>query len=64
MEVRIKQARKALSLSQDEFAKTIGVSTRAVQKWEAGDTWPRPSTLRLIASTTGRPIEWFVGDAA
>jgi len=35
--------------SQEEFAKKVGVSKQAVQKWESGAVTPREKRLRVIS---------------
>lgn len=43
----IRAARDHLGLTQVEFARRLGVSTRAVQTWEAGER--EPAAYLLIA---------------
>ena len=38
---KIKDARKKLGISQDQFAKMIGVSLRTVTNYETGDRYPK-----------------------
>lgn len=64
MQTKILQARKGLSLSQQEFADSLGASLRAVQFWESGTHEPRPQTLRKISELSGRPIAWFFDEVA
>jgi DNA-binding transcriptional regulator YiaG len=45
----IRLAREAANLSQAELATLLGVSTRAVQYWEAGKV-PRPKHRRALAT--------------
>ena len=40
--------RKINSLTQDEFAKSVGVSRQAVYKWESGQSFPEVPTLLQI----------------
>ena len=40
--------RKINSLTQDEFAKKVGVSRQAVYKWESGQSYPEVPTLLQI----------------
>jgi transcriptional regulator with XRE-family HTH domain len=49
---RIRKARLALNLTQDEFARRIGVSKVAVARYEAGRI-PRTRILATIARVTG-----------
>jgi DNA-binding transcriptional regulator YiaG len=49
----VRQARDSLGLSQANLAKILGVSTRQVQRWEAGDQAP-PNYLVLA-------LAWLAG---
>ena len=44
----IKEVRKACLLSQEEFAKELGVSFATVNRWETGKTQPTYKALRTI----------------
>lgn len=60
---RIREARMAAGLTQDELADLIGVGMRQVQYYESGTSNPY-RTLRRIAEATGRSVGWFLhGDA-
>jgi len=56
---RIKKIRKALDMTQTDFAKAIGVSKRAVQEWEAGRRSPSEPVLRQIEQTFNVNPEWL-----
>ena len=43
----IKSIRAALGLTQTEFGAKLGVTWRAVARWEAGDRTPSPAVLML-----------------
>jgi transcriptional regulator with XRE-family HTH domain len=45
---RLKAHRVRLNLSQREAAEQLGVSVRALQTWEAGQTVPWPSHRRAL----------------
>lgn len=45
----IRALRKRLGLSQREFAKRLGVSTRSVKRWEKGDTFPKSVTSQMCS---------------
>jgi transcriptional regulator with XRE-family HTH domain len=47
-EVLLKKFRKNRNLTQDEVAKRIKVSLRQYQRIEAGESFPRESTLVLL----------------
>jgi len=46
---RLKNHRKAKSLTQEEAAEKLGVSAQAVSKWEKGDCLPDVYNLKLLA---------------
>lgn len=56
---RIREVRQALSLTQDGFARAIGVSKPALVRYEAGLRLPRPETLLRIGKISGKPVAWF-----
>ncbi len=56
---RIREARKALGLTQDKFARAIRASKPALVRYEAGRRLPRPEILQRIAHVTDKPIAWF-----
>ena len=45
----IREKRKALSLTQEQIAEHLGVSTPAVNKWEKGSTYPDITLLPALA---------------
>lgn len=51
---KIKEIRRALNMSQTEFAKTVGVSLRTVQNWEAGGVIPNTALQRIEDVVTNR----------
>lgn len=44
---RIRSAREAINLSQEELADRVGVSARTVGNWERGDTDPRKAIGKI-----------------
>lgn len=48
---KIMELRKQRGLTQNELAETSNVDIRTIQRIEAGDVFPRPSTIRLIFNT-------------
>lgn len=56
---RIKQLRKMLDLSQEEFGKKIGKSASAIARYESGSREIDESTLKLIAKEFGVSEEWL-----
>jgi phage repressor protein C with HTH and peptisase S24 domain len=46
-------------LSQEDFAKQLGVAKRTVVRWEKGETAPTSDDLLNISKVTGKAPEWF-----
>jgi len=46
----IKELRKKLILSQDEFAKLLGVSIQSINRWEKGKHEPTIKVKRRLAT--------------
>ncbi len=51
----IKMVRKALSVSQSEFAMMIGVSVRTLQNWEQGRRKPEGPAKALLRIASKNP---------
>ena len=49
MAANIKEAREAKALGPGEVADKIGVSPRAVERWESGQSLPQRANLRKLA---------------
>jgi len=56
---RIREAREALNLNQQDLADRIGVSQRAVSYVEK-QVWVKQSTLQKYARSLGRTIAYFL----
>ena len=50
------EKRKSIGYSQFQFGKLLGVSGKAVSKWETGASVPKLETLTKIASLTGTDL--------
>jgi transcriptional regulator with XRE-family HTH domain len=59
MKVRLKQLRKSLGLTQEEFGKRIGMSDVAISYMESGRTALSKQNTRLICLTFGVREEWL-----
>ena len=59
MNERLKQLRKSLSLSQEEFGKKIGVGKTSISKLEAGENNPSEHTILLICSMFSVNEAWL-----
>ena len=51
------EKRKAMGLSQEQVGMLVGVSSKAVSKWENGRAKPTTDTLRKLAKLYETPIE-------
>jgi transcriptional regulator with XRE-family HTH domain len=60
---RLKQAREALSLSQEQLAERLDVARLTVVRWESGKLKPGLERLSQIAEATQRPLAWFFRDS-
>ena len=64
----VKAIREKLDISQEEFAKLLGVSSRTVQNWERGKTIPDSKREMLLNLANGnkssplKPMPYFGGD--
>ncbi|MDY3071040.1 MAG: helix-turn-helix transcriptional regulator, partial [Eubacteriales bacterium] len=64
MGVRIGELRRGKGLTQEAFAKKLGLSPQAVSKWETVLGYPDITLLPAIAETLGVPIETLFGAEA
>lgn len=61
---RIRQAREAVHLTQEELAEQLEVSRQAVSKWEADKSRPAAGKLELLSQVLDIPMEdWTALDA-
>lgn len=62
---RLKQLRKALGLSQDEFSRRLGLTRGAITNIELDKVQPKPLLIDLICEVFGARKEWLLtGDGA
>lgn len=59
MNERIKEVRKLLSLSQDDFGNKIGISKASVSRLESGINNPSEQTIKLICKEYGINEIWL-----
>lgn len=57
---RISLARRALGMTQTEFAKLIGCDFKTLSNWERGENVPRRRMLEKISAVTGWDIRYFL----
>jgi transcriptional regulator with XRE-family HTH domain len=61
---RIREARRALALTQDELARRVGVSRSAVAQWETDRTGQVRANLARVAAVLGVSIGYLItGDS-
>ena len=53
---RLREARKAAGLYQEELARRVGVSVDTVRRWESGAREPRASDLQSLARVLGEDV--------
>ncbi len=58
---KIRIAREASGITQEELAKEIGVEPPTVSRWETGAFRPRPETIQKLAAILGRKTDWLLG---
>lgn len=58
---RLREAREAKGLTQEQVAAQIGTHRVQVGKWETGVATPRPHTLERLAELYGVSLEWLHG---
>lgn len=64
---RIELARRELSWNQDQLGEHLGLSQKAISRWESGKVGIDADVLADVARILGKPIEYFylpVGEAA
>lgn len=59
---RIRSARMAAALTQQEVADALGIDQRTVTRWETGQSPPRVRNLREFASLTGTSLDDLRGE--
>lgn len=60
-ELEVKGIREKMGLSQERFAKLLGVTTRTVQNWESGGVIPQ-TKQEILHEMTIRPQSYFGGE--
>lgn len=61
LNIRIKELRKELGLSQTDLAREIGASQDAVSLWELGKREPSVSELVKLAKFFNTTLDYLVG---
>jgi transcriptional regulator with XRE-family HTH domain len=60
---RLREARTHAKLSQSQLAGQISAHFTSISDWERGKNQPSARHLASIARETGKPLEFFFGDA-
>jgi len=55
----LRRWRERQGLTQDALSEVLSVERVTVTRWETGQTFPPPKTMRRIAEVTGKPLAWF-----
>lgn len=56
----LKQLRRQLGLTQQEFAEKLSLKLRTYQAYEQGRSEPSIKTLLAISSITGKSLDWIL----
>lgn len=59
MNERIKEIRKSLDLTQEEFASKLSITRGALSRIESGERNPSSQTIKLICSEFGISRQWL-----
>ena len=59
---KIKEARKAAGLSQEQFAEKMNVSRSAVAKWETDKGLPDIGNLKVMADLLHVSVDYLIDD--
>ena len=59
---RLRLARHAAGISQEQMAKLLGITFQQVQKYEKGTNRIASARLARWAAATDKPVEWFFAD--
>lgn len=57
---RIKAARRAQAITQNDLAKALGVREKTINRWETGRNEPQPRHLRALSIELGRSLPWLL----
>lgn len=57
---RLRKARLAAGMSQEQLARVINTSERNIRRWESGSNQPRFESVAALAEATGRDVDFFL----
>lgn len=55
--LRVREAREAKGITQDELSDAIGISRQSIKKWEHNQTMPKIDVLVRVANYLGCTVE-------
>lgn len=58
----IAQRRRALGMTQRQFAEKLYVTDSAVSKWETGESQPETAKLAALAAVLGVSVDWLLSE--
>ncbi|HXV44152.1 MAG TPA: helix-turn-helix domain-containing protein [Anaerolineae bacterium] len=61
---RLKKAREAAGLTQDELADLLNMNRSTYANLESGRNWPAVWRLAKLKDVLGRSVDWFLGNDA
>jgi len=56
---RLKKARTAAGLTQEQLARLVGTTSRNIGRWENGEHTPRPGTVAELAAALQKDVGHF-----
>jgi len=59
IKIYINAVRANMNMTQDEWAKELGVDRQTVQNWEAGKTKPDIEQVRKMSKLSSIPIDFI-----
>lgn len=59
----IAQRRRALGMTQRQFAEKLYVTDSAVSKWERGEALPETAKLAALGAALGVSVDWLLSDS-
>ena len=57
----LKRLRSVHQLSQEALARRVGVTRRAVSRWETGESMPSPDSLRMLSKVLDVSVNTLLG---
>lgn len=57
VKLRVREAREAKGITQDELSDAIGISRQSIKKWEHNQTMPKIDVLVRVANYLGCSVQ-------